>query len=1073
MAGEIASAYLAIYPSMRNFGPELASQVRPVAVAQGRAAGAAMGSAMGTAAAASASQATNGWLSQTAAMAVKNVALYGSMYAVIQGVRSGVRSMFDDMVGFNAELEQSDIGFTTMLKSASAARQELEWIKDFAKETPFNYGQLVGLDQQLIAYGFNVTQAHELIEAAGDAAAALGRGTDGINRINLALGQMWTKGKVQSQEMLQLTEAGIGAWQILAEAYGASVADVQDAVTKGLVSAEEAVPALIAGIQARYGGLMEAQSKTFTGIVSNIQDTLQQEFAAAGEPLFQELKSQAEDFLDALDEPEVLELMRQVGSTLADGVRILSDAGRLAWEFRDGIFAVGVAIVASKLLAKVPTFSLLSAKTWYDASVAQAAYSAGLSRTSAATAGLRDSEGKLLLAGQALRGAAQIGGLAAMVDGYGRAAKASEDAGQGAIGFAEAVGGGALAGAAFGGAVGAAAGAVVGLVGSIWSMSAAMQAANADTSAAKEALQDLGIEARLTDLILNGLNNDQIAAAGGIDAMREAIKSGTWKDYVAGLEEQSAALREQIRLLDEQQNALEKAASESGMTDNLTAGIGEAGKKYSELSSAMGELESRAYLLDAALAAIGANSEYFAAGSEQAALTSYQQALAMDMQAGAIGRATEAAWQAVVANGGLSDSAITAQLRAEALAGAAGYLTQAITGIPVNTAINFSSNANEVLTQIIQLQAAAAAGFSSLGMTPDGYERRLRSLQAKFAEALSSSSVSLSLPSGSGGGGGGGGGGGSIVDEAARAAEAAARQLEQDRNAQLRFGDAFGSVMEAALEGNFDQFRERLQSQIVSLARDGYQAAADQLKRNSATLTQAALDYASLIAKLDKATDAYDDLTSAMRDQYAASRDQILGLGQLTDAQSYDQLAYLLGETTSRTAAYQDALQALKEQGLSEDLWNQLAKSGPESMGLAQSILAQGQVGIESLNALSDNLVGAADSMGDLVAESMFGQGKAAMEAYIDGLESGEFAVRNKLATIGNNVLNQAAGAITPGNAGYAAISAEPKQVINQFRDIVLDMSKIPNLRDVQDIIDAINQAATTQLVNAAGQVIS
>lgn len=228
MAGEIAAAYLAILPSMRGFGTGIVQQGGPQIAAAGRQlgvqGGAALGAAMGGAAAKSslpalnqvnqavvaAQASTQGWLGHTAQMAVKNVTLYGSMYAAIQGIQSGIDAMFSAMVGFNAELEQSELGFTTMLRSSRAAREELAWIQDFAKTTPFNYGQLVGLDQQLIAYGFNTEMAHEVIEAAGDAAAALGRGEEGINRINLALGQMWTKGKVQSQEMLQLTEAGIG-----------------------------------------------------------------------------------------------------------------------------------------------------------------------------------------------------------------------------------------------------------------------------------------------------------------------------------------------------------------------------------------------------------------------------------------------------------------------------------------------------------------------------------------------------------------------------------------------------------------------------------------------------------------------------------------------------------------------------------------------------------------------------------------------------------------------------------------------------------------------------------------------
>ena len=55
-----------------------------------------------------------------------------------------------------------------------------------------------------------------MLRSIGDASAAAGKGKEGIDRIALALGQMRAKGKVPSEEMRQLTEANIEAWDILA-----------------------------------------------------------------------------------------------------------------------------------------------------------------------------------------------------------------------------------------------------------------------------------------------------------------------------------------------------------------------------------------------------------------------------------------------------------------------------------------------------------------------------------------------------------------------------------------------------------------------------------------------------------------------------------------------------------------------------------------------------------------------------------------------------------------------------------------------------------------------------------------
>ena len=79
------------------------------------------------------------------------------------------------MVGFNSELEQANIGFTTLLKSSAAADDEMAWIKDFAVQSPFRYEDLVQYSQRLIAMGFDADESRKVIIAAGDGAkAALG-----------------------------------------------------------------------------------------------------------------------------------------------------------------------------------------------------------------------------------------------------------------------------------------------------------------------------------------------------------------------------------------------------------------------------------------------------------------------------------------------------------------------------------------------------------------------------------------------------------------------------------------------------------------------------------------------------------------------------------------------------------------------------------------------------------------------------------------------------------------------------------------------------------------------------------
>ena len=172
------------------------------------------------------------------------------------------------------ELEQNTIAFRTMLGSAERATDHLAKLRDFAMRTPFQFTDLVLASKRLQALGFTAAEVLPTLKAVGNATAALGTGAEGIQRITLALGQMAAKGKVQAEEMRQLAEAGIPAWQILAKTLNTDVAGAMKLVEKRAVDSATAIPAILAGINQRFAGLMDEQSKTLLGRWSNFKDQM-------------------------------------------------------------------------------------------------------------------------------------------------------------------------------------------------------------------------------------------------------------------------------------------------------------------------------------------------------------------------------------------------------------------------------------------------------------------------------------------------------------------------------------------------------------------------------------------------------------------------------------------------------------------------------------------------------------------------------------------------------------------------------------------------------------------------------
>lgn len=202
--------------------------------------------------------------------------------AVLGGIGAGLAALGVASVKAGASLQSTKTAFTNMLGSAEKAQDFLGKMQEFAAKTPFEFSQVSQAAQKFIAFGFSAEQVIPTLTAVGDAAAGVGLGAEGINRITLALGQMAAKSKVQAGEMMQLTETGIPAWKMLADQIGVSVPEAMSMVSKGAIDAATGITALVSGMEQSFGGMMDQQSQTISGTWSTLMDGLEQSAAQVG-----------------------------------------------------------------------------------------------------------------------------------------------------------------------------------------------------------------------------------------------------------------------------------------------------------------------------------------------------------------------------------------------------------------------------------------------------------------------------------------------------------------------------------------------------------------------------------------------------------------------------------------------------------------------------------------------------------------------------------------------------------------------------------------------------------------------
>lgn len=183
------------------------------------------------------------------------------------------------------KIEQTSVAFTTMMKSADEAQKHLAQLKDFAAKTPFQFVELTDASRRMQALGFAARDVVPMLTTIGNAVSALGGGAELLNRVTMALGQMQAKGKVSGEEMKQLAEAGISAWDALAKKLNVDVATAMKLVEARAVDASVGISAVMEAMRSRFAGGMEAQSKTLIGMWSNVKDAIMFTLADIGKAL--------------------------------------------------------------------------------------------------------------------------------------------------------------------------------------------------------------------------------------------------------------------------------------------------------------------------------------------------------------------------------------------------------------------------------------------------------------------------------------------------------------------------------------------------------------------------------------------------------------------------------------------------------------------------------------------------------------------------------------------------------------------------------------------------------------------
>lgn len=194
---------------------------------------------------------------------------------------SGVQDFVSKLYSVRGEFQQLEISFKTMLGSGEQANELLAQLAQTAASTPFDLQGIASSAKNMLAYGFAADHVNETIVRLGNVAAGL---SQPLGDIVYLYGSLRASGRVTNIDIRQFANRGIPIYEELAKVLGKSVSEINSLVSAGKVGFSDIEQAFqnMTNKGGKFYNLMQAQSESLTGQISNLQDNIDMMFNELG-----------------------------------------------------------------------------------------------------------------------------------------------------------------------------------------------------------------------------------------------------------------------------------------------------------------------------------------------------------------------------------------------------------------------------------------------------------------------------------------------------------------------------------------------------------------------------------------------------------------------------------------------------------------------------------------------------------------------------------------------------------------------------------------------------------------------
>lgn len=219
-----------------------------------------------------ASETTLGRLVQSAKINEREWQTVGSTLAATGGAITGLGiAALKTGVQYNTLQQTTRAALTTIFQDGARANAQMDALDDFARNSPFAKQVFIQAQQQMLGFGIEAQKVLPYLDSIQNAVAATGGSNQDIAELATVFSQVHANAKITARELMMFGQRGVDAATIIGSQMGKTGAEIREEITSGTLDAGEALDALAAGMDERFGGAAANVKETFEGAWDRIK----------------------------------------------------------------------------------------------------------------------------------------------------------------------------------------------------------------------------------------------------------------------------------------------------------------------------------------------------------------------------------------------------------------------------------------------------------------------------------------------------------------------------------------------------------------------------------------------------------------------------------------------------------------------------------------------------------------------------------------------------------------------------------------------------------------------------------